>query len=117
MSLRVLLVDDHASFRAIAVHLLRAAGYDVVGEAQDGHSGLLAAAELRPDVVLLDIRLPDMDGFEMVERLRNASHVPDVVLISSREAADYGRRILESEARGFIAKADLSAESLAALLN
>jgi len=117
MSLRVLLVDDHPSFRAIAVRLLRSAGYEVVGEAHDGRSGLVAAAELRPDVVLLDIRLPDMDGFEVTERLRNGDHAPDVVLISSREAEGYGQRVAESTARGFIAKAELSAETLAALLN
>jgi DNA-binding NarL/FixJ family response regulator len=113
----VLIVDDHPSFRATARMLLEAEGYDVVGEAPDGATALDAASRLAPDVVLLDVNLPDLDGFAVAERLRRdgppAAHV---VLISSRDAADYGPLVGASGALGFIAKGELSGEALAELL-
>jgi DNA-binding NarL/FixJ family response regulator len=116
MAVSVLIVDDHAGFRAGARELLEADGFDVVGEAGDGHGAVEAAQRLRPDVVLLDVQLPDVDGFAVAERL--AAHVdpPDVVLVSSRSRAAYRRRLERSPARGFISKAEFSGECLAALL-
>ena len=116
MARSVLIVDDHAGFRAQARALLAVAGYDVVGEAADGASGVRVAKDLSPDVVLLDVQLPDITGFEVVGRLASAPDPPVVVLISSRDAADYGSRVARSGARGFITKADLSAGTLAAAL-
>ena len=85
----VLIVDDHPSFRASARILLEAEGFDVVGEAEDGMSALEAVKRLRPDVVLLDVALPDIDGFDVAARL--AGHGgPAVVLVSSRDPADFG---------------------------
>ncbi len=104
----VLIVDDHPSFRATARLLLEADGYDVVGEAETGTSAIRQAGELAPDVVLLDINLPDIDGFAVAERLTAGENGPAVVLCSSREAADFGELIARSGARGFVAKADLS---------
>jgi DNA-binding NarL/FixJ family response regulator len=104
----VLIVDDHPSFRATARLLLEADGYVVVGEAETGTSALRKAEELRPDVVLLDVNLPDVDGFAVAERLTEDRIAPVVVLCSSRDAHDFGDRIARSGARGFIAKADLS---------
>lgn len=114
MATTVLIVDDHPSFRATARMLLEAEGYTVVGEAQDGTSALAAAGRLVPEVVLLDINLPDLDGFEVAERLRDGPS--DVVLISSRDASDYGACITGSGARGFIAKGELSGAALAEVL-
>lgn len=116
MARSVLIVDDHPGFRAQARVLLAAAGYDVVSEAADGQSGVRMARELSPDVVLLDVQLPDLTGFEVVRLVRHAPSPPAVVLISSRDAADYGRQIERSGAHGFISKADLSARTLAAVL-
>lgn len=116
MSCRVLIVDDHPGFRAQARALLTAAGYQVVGEAADGESAVRVAVDLSPDVVLLDIQLPDITGFEVVRQLHSVPGAPAVVLISSRAAADYGRRIGRSGARGFISKADLSAPAFRAVL-
>jgi DNA-binding NarL/FixJ family response regulator len=115
----VLIVDDHPGFRGWARAVLQAEGFGVVGEAADGAAAVQAAAALRPDVVLLDVQLPDMDGFEVAERLRSDSDGAGgaVVLISSRDAADYGTRISASPAAGFLAKADLSGAALAALLD
>lgn len=113
----VLIVDDHPSFRASARAILEAEGFAVVGEADDGSSGIAAAHALSPEVVLLDVQLPDMSGFEVCEALtrRNGSS-PAVVLVSSRDACEYGPLIERSGARGFVAKAELSGEAVAALL-
>jgi two-component system nitrate/nitrite response regulator NarL len=112
MAPRVLVVDDHASFRAAATGLLRDAGYDVVGEAADVLAALLRTAALSPDVMLLDIGLPDIDGFEVIARLHALPTPPRVVLVSSRDAADYGERVRTCGAAGFIAKAELSPAAL-----
>jgi DNA-binding NarL/FixJ family response regulator len=113
---RVLIVDDHASFRALARGLLQAEGFDVVGEAADGSSVPGAVRHLRPDVVLLDINLPDIDGCEVATRLAAEVDPPAVILISSREAVDFGGRLERCGARGFLTKADLSKAALDALL-
>ena len=112
----VLIVDDHSSFRATARTLLEADGFDVVGEAADGAEAVESVARLRPDVVLLDIQLPDCDGFEVAARLRSNGGVPRIVLTSSRDAAEYGTLIERSPACGFVPKAELSGGRLAALL-
>jgi DNA-binding NarL/FixJ family response regulator len=114
MATTVLIVDDHPSFRATARMLLEAEGYSVVGEAKDGTSAIDAAGRLLPQVVLLDINLPDVDGFHVADRLRGGPS--DVVLISSRDASDFGDSIKGSGARGFIAKGELSAATLAEVL-
>jgi CheY-like chemotaxis protein len=111
----VLIVDDHAGFRGFARRLLEAGGYSVVGEAGDGASALAAVEQLRPELVLLDVLLPDSDGFAVAERLAANGDGPVVVLTSSREAADFGRRLERSPARGFIHKDELSGAALARL--
>jgi DNA-binding NarL/FixJ family response regulator len=116
MATTVLIVDDHPSFRATARLLLQSEGFDVVGEAEDGASALAAVRELRPDLVLLDVQLPDTDGFEVAARLTGNGHGPAVVLVSSRDRSDFGPLVARSGARGFVAKAELSGAALAALL-
>lgn len=116
MPATVLIVDDHPSFRDLARRMLDAAGYRVVGEAHDGASALAAAARLRPHVVLLDVQLPDLDGFAVSERLAAGEDPPVIVLISSRHESAYRRRLAGSPARGFIAKSELSGPALAALV-
>jgi two-component system nitrate/nitrite response regulator NarL len=112
----VLIVDDHAPFRRLARRLLEAGGFTVVGEAADGASALAAAHELRPQLVLLDVLLPDMDGLTVARRLATRTERPLVVLTSSREAADLGARLEQTEAAGFIQKDELSAVRLADLI-
>ena len=116
MERTMLIVDDHAGYRRQARALFTSGGYDVIGEAGDVASGVRAAAELRPAVVLLDVQLPDGDGFEAAGRMMAADVPPAVVLISSRDAADYGARIGASGALGFISKGDLSVGALEELL-
>ena len=111
----VLIVDDHASFRVSARLLLSAEGYEVVGEAEDGRTGLAAAERLAPDVVLLDVRLPDTNGFEVAAELA-ARCAAIVVLTSSHDGSDFGTLVQNSGAGGFIPKADLSGAALDALL-
>jgi DNA-binding NarL/FixJ family response regulator len=111
-----LLVDDHAGFRAQARVLLRSAGFEVVAEAEDAAGALDTAGTLRPDVILLDIQLPDGNGFDVARAVLDGDDPPIVILISSREAADYGTRIGRSGARGFISKGELSVAAITALV-
>lgn len=112
MARTVVIVDDHADFRAAAAVLLEAAGYEIVGSCADGRSALSAIPVLCPDVVLLDVQLPDVDGFDVLRHFFGLPGGPAIVLISTREAADYGGRVVRSGAAGFITKAELSAGSL-----
>ena len=112
----VLIVDDHEAFRESASALLEAEGFEVAGEAADGAAALEKVERLRPQIVLLDIQLPGLDGFGVAERLAGAPDPPMVVLISTREAAAYGPRLEAAAARGFIVKGELSGASLAAVV-
>jgi DNA-binding NarL/FixJ family response regulator len=112
----VVVVDDHAAFRAAARDLLEADGFIVVGEAADGSAALALVEELEPDIVLLDIRLPDADGFEVAKWIATRRDPPDVVLVSSRDASVYGHRLAGAACRGFLAKADLTGAALRRLL-
>jgi DNA-binding NarL/FixJ family response regulator len=115
--LTVLIIDDHAGFRAQARALLAADGFSVIGEAVDGTSGLEAARALRPDLVLLDIGLPDIEGFEVARELAVADPPPLVVLTSSREAGAYGPRLARSRVLGFVPKDEVSGAAIRALVN
>ena len=117
MAATVLIVDDHAGFRSFARALLEAEGFDVVGEATDGASALALTRTLAPELVLLDVALPDMDGFAVCEALFEDGPGPAVVLTSSRDASAYRRRLERSRARGFIPKSELSGPALSALAN
>ena len=116
MGPRVLIVDDHPSFRASARVLLEAEGFDVVGEAADGAQALTEAGRLRPEVVLLDVQLPDIDGFDVAARLTGADDPPTVILVSSRDGSDFGPLVTRSGARGFVPKAELSGDRVQELL-
>jgi DNA-binding NarL/FixJ family response regulator len=113
---RLLIVDDHEGFRSFARTLFSAEGFDITGEAPDGESAIDAVREQHPDVVLLDVQLPGIDGFEVARRLAQEPDAPAVVLTSSRQAIDYGRRLTEAPARGFIPKQDLSGPALTTAL-
>ena len=113
----VLIVDDHPSFRASARRLLEAEGFDVIGEASDGQTAIVAAEELKPDLVLLDVQLPDLDGFEVAARLAALGSPSAVILTSSRNPAEYGTLVTEPVVRGFVPKADLSGAVITALLS
>jgi two-component system response regulator EvgA len=112
----VLIVDDHAGFRRSARALLAAEGFDVVGEAADGPEALMEATRLRPDLVLLDIQLPRLDGFQVAHRLSTHAHKPHVILISSRDAREYGGQVEAAATRGFILKGHLSGQAIRSLL-
>lgn len=116
VAVTAVIVDDHAGFRTMARRMLENEGYSVVAEAADGASALDAVAALQPRLVLLDIQLPDLDGFTVARRLAEAGGDEVVVLTSTRSAEDYGSRLAASAAHGFISKADLSGPALARVL-
>ena len=117
MSRTVLVVDDHNGFRARARLLLEAEGYEVIGEAADGQTAVAEARRLRPDVVLLDVQLPDLDGFDVAARITEDRDAPAVVLTSSRDWSDSAELIVRSGARGFVPKDQLSGAAVKELLS
>ena len=112
----VLIVDDHDGFRAHARALLADAGFDVVAEAADGQAARELAGRFDPMIVLLDVQLPDIDGFAIARELADGQSSAAVVLVSTRDASDYGRRLAASGAIGFISKSRLSGDTLRAIL-
>jgi DNA-binding NarL/FixJ family response regulator len=111
-----LIVDDHSAFRRQARALLEAEGLQVIGEASDAATALAAVAGVRPDVILLDVGLPDRDGFDVAADIGRLANAPQVVMISSREASDFTLRLTDAPVAGFVQKDDLSAEALRAIL-
>jgi CheY-like chemotaxis protein len=114
-SAAILVVDDHDGFRALARMMLELAGF-TVAEAASGTEATQAARAIRPCLVLLDIQLPDLDGFEVARRLSEQEHRPVIVLTSTREASDYGGQIAASPAAGFLPKDQLSGAALRGFL-
>ena len=112
----LVIVDDHAGFRSSARELLELDAFEVVGEAGNGAEALAAVGRLTPEVVLLDIGLPDMSGFDVAERLALAGGPTIVVLISSRSPDQISVRASRCGAAGFIAKDELSGAALEAVL-
>ena len=112
----LLIVDDDARFRTQARDILNSDGFVVIGEVADGASGLEAARSLQPDFVLLDIGLPDIEGFQVAAALAADGPPPWVVLTSSRDARAYGRRLTNSHSLGFIPKDELSGAAIRALV-
>jgi len=113
----ILIVDDDPRFRAQARDVLAADGFVVIGEAVDGASGLEAAQALQPDFVLLDIGLPDIEGFEVARALAVDGPPPFIVLTSSRDARAYGRRLADAHLLGFIPKERISGPAIRALVD
>jgi DNA-binding NarL/FixJ family response regulator len=116
MDHRVLVVDDNRAFRAAARQLLELAGFAVIAEAESGAAGVEEARTHSPDVAIVDVQLPDFDGFEVAERLSELDVPPRVILISSLDGADFGALVAGSPALGFVPKAELSASLIDALL-
>ena len=112
----VLIVDDHAGFRAHASELLASAGFEIVAEAADGRSACELAGRFDPTIVLLDVQLPDIDGFAVAREIVDGPSASAVVLVSTRDSADYGRRPTDCGAIGFISKSRLSGDTLRAIL-
>jgi DNA-binding NarL/FixJ family response regulator len=113
----ILIVDDDPRFRTQARDVLAADGFVVIGEAVDGASALEAAQALQPDFVLLDIGLPDIDGFDVARTLAVDGPPPWVVLTSSRDARAYGRRLTNGHSLGFVPKERISGAAIRALVD
>jgi DNA-binding NarL/FixJ family response regulator len=116
MDRRVLIVDDNGGFRAAARLLLERGGFAVVAEAGSGAAGVDEARAHGPDVAIVDVQLPDFDGFEVAARLAELAAAPQVILVSSLDGADFGALVAASSALGFLPKAELSASLVEAML-
>lgn len=116
MPRRVLIIDDNHDFRTAARQLLARHGFAVVAEAETGIDGIAKAKEHHPDLVLLDVQLPDVDGFEVAERLSRLDVPVEVILTSSLDGTDFGALVMRSSALGFVPKAELSGSAIEALL-
>jgi|SRR5215207_1999465 len=114
---RIVIVDDDPTFLTTVRTLLEADGFEVVGEALNGVEGVATVEELKPDVVLLDVNLPDIDGFEVVKRLTDRGRAPPVVLTSIRSESDFGDLVEKSRAYGFITKAEINGAALSRILD
>jgi DNA-binding NarL/FixJ family response regulator len=112
----ILIVDDHPSFRASARTVLESEGFEVIGEAVDGASAISEVCRLRPQVVLLDVQLPDIDGFDVCLKITAHAEHPTVIMTSSRDGSDFGPLVSTSGASGFVPKAELSGERMQELL-
>ncbi len=117
MKTKLLVVDDHEPFRAFICGLLAGERIDIAGVAHDGASAIKAVSSLHPDVVLLDVNLPDIDGFEVAERLALRPSPPLVVLTSTRDASDFGGRLRRAPVAGFVPKHELSADAILNLVS
>ncbi|HEY7595288.1 MAG TPA: response regulator transcription factor [Actinophytocola sp.] len=116
MATRVFIVDDHQPFRAVARRALEQAGFDVVGKAADGHLALAGIVRIRPELVSLDVNLPDLDGFDVAGRLAEIDCLPVIVFISVSDDPAQRRRVAASPALGFLPKSEFSAAALTELL-
>ena len=114
--LRLLIVDDHERFRTVARRTLQREGYDVIGEAADAAEGLALAGQLHPDVVLLDVMLPDRSGLEVIGELRAQDPNVAVVVISTHHEEEWAELAVDRGARGFLPKSELSGDALTALV-
>lgn len=110
----VLIVDDHPSIRKAARLVLDTKGFIVIGAVADGEAAVVETLRRQPDIVLLDVGLPDMTGFEAASRLRDAASSAVILLVSSRERSDFGPLIVDSGANGFVQKEQLSGETIRA---
>lgn len=115
MARTVLLVDDHPGFRRMARLLLQSGGYVVVGEAATAEEAVTTARELEPDLVLLDVRLPDGNGADVADFLATLPHPPGVVLTSSHEWRGLGSHLEQGPVLGFVPKDQLTVAKLAEL--
>jgi DNA-binding NarL/FixJ family response regulator len=116
MRRRILVIDDNTAFRGALCKVLDTECFTVVAEAVTGASGVQLAREHEPDLVLVDVQLPDTDGFDVAEQLAGLDLPMEVILTSGLHLSDLGTLVAESSARGFIPKAELSVGAIKALL-
>ena len=116
MRRRILVIDDNVAFRGALGRVLETDGFVVVAGAATGAIGVRLAREHKPDLAIVDVQLPDTDGFDVAEQLRRLDPALDVILTSGLDSSDLGALVTDSPARGFIPKAELSVAAIKALL-
>jgi DNA-binding NarL/FixJ family response regulator len=116
MPRRILVIDDNAAFRGALGQVLETDGFVVVAGAGTGVSGIQLARKHKPDLVIVDVQLPDTDGFDVAEQLAVLDPALDVILTSGLDLSDLGALVTDGAARGFIPKAELSVAAITTLL-
>ena len=106
--LRILIADDHGLVRRGARALLARRGWKVVGEVANGRDALEKARELKPDVAIVDISMPELDGVEVVRQVRETVPNTEVLVLTMHESDEMVRRALDAGARGYLLKSDLT---------
>jgi two-component system, NarL family, invasion response regulator UvrY len=115
MGVRVLIVDDQAPFREVARTVVELTdGFEVAGEAEDGEAAVAAARELRPELVLMDVNLPGIDGLEATRRILRDTGDVVVLMLSTYEADEYAPQAAEAGAAAYIPKSEFEPDRLAA---
>jgi DNA-binding NarL/FixJ family response regulator len=114
MAVRVLIVDDQEPFRLAARAVVEATdGFEVAGESESGEAGVQAARDLHPDLVLMDVNLPGIDGLEATRQILDGSDAVVVLLLSTYEEEEYGPRAAECGAAAYIPKSSFEPDRLA----
>ncbi|MEE9473775.1 MAG: response regulator transcription factor [Acidimicrobiia bacterium] len=110
---RVLIVDDQLPFREAARMVVEMTdGFEVAGEAGDGEEGVEMTRALKPDLVLMDVQMPGIDGLEATRRIRELNDPPEVMVMSTHESGDYRETALDAGAYAFIPKSEFSMDAL-----
>ncbi len=115
--LRILLADDHELVRRGIRGLLCARrGWKVVGEAANGREAVEKASKLKPDIAIVDISMPDLDGLQATRQIREIAPTTEVVVLTMHESDQMVRRVLEAGARGYVLKSDLAPHLVKAVI-
>ena len=113
MPVRVLIVDDQEPFRSAARMVVEMSdGFEVAGEAESGEEGVELAAELRPDLVLMDVYLPGIDGLEATRRITATEAAPQVLVMSTHESEEFAEAALAAGAIAFVPKSQFGMDEL-----
>jgi DNA-binding response OmpR family regulator len=113
MGKKILIIDDHSDIREMYEFALKAHGYNVYS-AENGITGVQSALEFKPDLILLDIMMPEMDGFTVLSTLQNSKETPTIIIISNLDGKEYIKKALDSGASKYMLKSEYTPDEVVA---